>query len=40
MNDVIGDLLPAAPAVALSPIPIVGVVVILGSPRARRAGTG
>ncbi len=38
MNGVIGDLLPAALAVALSPIPIVGVVLILGSPRARTAG--
>lgn len=38
MNGVIGDLLPAALAVALSPIPIVGVVLILGSPQARTAG--
>ena len=38
MNGVIGDLLPAALAVALSPIPIVGVVLILGSPHARTAG--
>jgi threonine/homoserine/homoserine lactone efflux protein len=35
----IGDLLPAAVAVALSPIPIVGVVLVLGTPRARRAGS-
>ena len=34
--DVIGDLLPAA--VALSPIPIVAVVLVLGSPGARTAG--
>lgn len=38
MNGVIGDLLPAALAVALSPIPIVGIVLILGSPRSRTAG--
>ncbi len=38
MNGVIGDLLPAALAVALSPIPIAGVVLILASPRARTAG--
>ena len=37
VNDAIGDLLPAALAVALSPIPIVAVVV-LGAPRARTAG--
>ena len=34
----IGDLLPAAVAVALSPIPIIGVVLVLGAPRARTAG--
>ena len=38
VNDAIGDLLPAALAVALSPIPIVAVVVVLGAPRARTAG--
>ncbi|MGZ8583501.1 MAG: GAP family protein [Actinomycetota bacterium] len=38
LTDVIGDLLPAAAAVALSPIPIVAVVLVLGSPRARTAG--
>jgi threonine/homoserine/homoserine lactone efflux protein len=36
--NVIGDLLPAAAAVALSPIPIVAIVLVLGSPRARTAG--
>ena len=38
LNDAIGDLLPSAIAVALSPIPIVGVVVVLGGQRARTAG--
>jgi threonine/homoserine/homoserine lactone efflux protein len=37
-NAAIGELLPAAIAVALSPIPIVGVVLVLGSDRARRNG--
>ena len=34
----IGDLLPAAAAVALSPFPVVAVVVVLGTPRARTNG--
>ncbi|MGZ4682848.1 MAG: GAP family protein, partial [Acidimicrobiales bacterium] len=34
----IGGMLPAALAVALSPIPIVAVVVILATPRARVVG--
>jgi threonine/homoserine/homoserine lactone efflux protein len=34
----IGSLLPAALAVALSPIPIIGIVVVLGTPRARTSG--
>jgi len=38
LGDVIGDLLPSAMAVALSPIPIVAVVLILGSSHARTAG--
>ncbi len=38
MNEAIGDLLPSALAVALSPIPIVAVVLVLGAPRARTAG--
>jgi hypothetical protein len=38
LADVIGDLLPSAFAVALSPIPIVAVVLVLGAPRARTAG--
>lgn len=36
--DAIGDLLPSALAVALSPIPIVAVILVLGSRRARTAG--
>jgi len=38
LTDVIGNVLPAAAAVALSPIPIVAIVLVLGSPRARTAG--
>lgn len=34
----IGNLLPVAIAVALSPIPIVAIVVVLASPQARTAG--
>ncbi|HET8754841.1 MAG TPA: GAP family protein [Solirubrobacteraceae bacterium] len=37
-NEAIRDLLPAALAVALSPIPIVAVVIVLGTPSARTAG--
>jgi len=36
--DAIGALLPAAVAVALSPIPIIAVVLVLGSPHARTSG--
>ena len=38
LTDVIGNVLPAAAAVALSPIPIVAIVLVLGNPRARTAG--
>lgn len=38
LNDAIGDLLPSALAVALSPIPIVAVVLVLAGSRARTAG--
>ena len=40
LNQAIGDLLPAAAAVALSPIPIVAIVLVLHSPRrpGERAG--
>lgn len=39
LTDTIGDLLPSALAVALSPIPIVAVVLVLGTRRARTAGS-
>ncbi len=39
LGEAIGGLLPSAIAVALSPIPIVGVVLVLGTPRARACGT-
>ena len=38
LSDAIGDLLPSAFAVALSPIPIVAIVLILGAPNARSSG--
>jgi threonine/homoserine/homoserine lactone efflux protein len=38
LGEAIGDLLPAALAVALTPIPIVAVVLVLGAPNARTAG--
>lgn len=38
LNQAIGDLLPAAVAVALSPIPIIAVVLVLGAPAARTTG--
>ena len=38
LSHAIGDFLPAAVAVALSPIPIVAIVLVLGGPRARRSG--
>ena len=38
LNDAIGDLLPSALAVALSPIPIIAIVLVLGAPYARMAG--
>jgi threonine/homoserine/homoserine lactone efflux protein len=38
LSQAIGDLLPAAAAVALSPIPIVAVVLVLDSPKARVNG--
>ena len=34
----IGGMLPAAVAVALSPIPIVAVILVLATPRARTVG--
>lgn len=38
LSEAIGDLLPSAFAVALSPIPIVAVILVLSAPRARTAG--
>jgi threonine/homoserine/homoserine lactone efflux protein len=38
LSQAIGGLLPAAIAIALSPIPIVAIVVVLGTPRARTNG--
>ena len=38
LNEVVGSFLPAAVAVSLSPIPIVAVVLMLGTPRARVNG--
>jgi len=38
LSEAIGDLLPSAFAVALSPIPIVAVVLVLGGRHARTAG--
>ena len=38
MADAIGQVLPLAVGVALSPIPIIGVVLMLGTPRARANG--
>ena len=35
MNSVIGEILPLAIAVAISPIPIIAAVLMLLSPRAR-----
>ena len=39
LGDVIGELLPSAVGVALSPVPIVAVVLMLGTPRARTNGS-
>jgi hypothetical protein len=38
MGEVIGDLLPSAIGVALSPVPIIAVILMLGTPRARANG--
>jgi threonine/homoserine/homoserine lactone efflux protein len=38
LNEAIGNLLPSAFAVALSPIPVVAVVLVLGAPQSRTAG--
>ncbi len=39
LTNVVGDLLPSALGVALSPVPIIAIVLVLGSPRARSQGT-
>jgi threonine/homoserine/homoserine lactone efflux protein len=38
MGKAIGDILPLALAVAISPIPIIAIVLTLGTPRARSNG--
>jgi threonine/homoserine/homoserine lactone efflux protein len=38
LADAIGDLLPSAVGVALSPVPIIAVILMLGTPRARCNG--
>jgi len=38
LSQVIGDFLPSAVGVALSPIPIIAVILMLGTPRARTDG--
>ena len=38
MGQAIGDLLPTALGVALSPVPIIAVILILGTPKARSNG--
>jgi threonine/homoserine/homoserine lactone efflux protein len=38
LSDVIGDLLPSAVGVALSPVPIIAVILMLSTPRARTTG--
>jgi hypothetical protein len=38
MADAIGEVLPLAVGVALSPVPIIAVVFMLGTPRARTNG--
>lgn len=38
MGQAIGDILPMAVGVALSPVPIIAIVLMLGTPRARSNG--
>ena len=38
MTQAIGDLLPSAAGVALSPVPIIAVILMLGTPKARSNG--
>jgi threonine/homoserine/homoserine lactone efflux protein len=39
LSQAIGDLLPSAVGVALSPVPIIAVILMLATPRARSTGT-
>lgn len=39
MGEAIGSLLPSAFGVALSPVPIIAVILMLGTPRAKSTGT-
>jgi hypothetical protein len=39
LSQAIGDLLPSAIGVALSPVPIIAVILMLGTPKARSNGT-
>ena len=38
MNYALGDMVPAALAVAFSPFPIIAIVIVLSTPRARTTG--
>ena len=38
MGQAIGDLLPSAVGVAISPVPIIAVILMLGTPKARSNG--
>jgi threonine/homoserine/homoserine lactone efflux protein len=38
LSEAVGDLLPTAVGVALSPVPIIAVILMLGTPRARSNG--
>ena len=38
MGQAIGDLLPSAIGVALSPVPIIAIILMLGTPKARSNG--
>jgi len=39
LNQVIGDVLPSAVGVALSPVPIIAVILMLATPKARTTGS-
>jgi hypothetical protein len=38
MGAAIGDILPLAVGVAISPVPVIAIVLMLGTPRARSNG--